>query len=1108
MKRKDLLLLTLLLTQTTPLWAMWNGDDDVERPGNVGQHVSQPEPQQGEPIIYRYNPGVASRFQFQRVGNANEVEQIRQANLPLYGHEGNNLIHVEPFSLQDPNQGTLNHYDGDYNFVSTSLPRNKRFPERQNGRFIYFDNQGRCFLPHIRQEKWKHQGANIDVGFFVASYNSKSGINFIKRTRLPDYPLATGFILPEGLYHLTSIEKVENEQKEIWKCLSGINKGSIKEVFSPLGCSSIPGFGAVVPYTVHAEDNVTQAKNLKRAIEANSDILNTLNTDPTGTYESIIFLGKTRAGKSTLANLIAGRPLSAREINRRLYLFPEDSIPLFEIGQGRNSCTSIPKTWRDESNRRILIDFPGFDDTRGPQFNIVNAQLLPTLLQRSRVKVMLTVAERDLQGAAQDFENLLKHVSQWFEDENELYQSVRLVVTGHIEGNLYEDLQQAHREFSARPRAQNEQPENRQRALNLLNHLATPQNAKVSSIPYPTEAGSYTANLDTLLQGEGVRNPRINVERIVPSLGTGTAEYIRTLGESLNSYLTNYIKTEGAKQIISHCRRKIDEFSPVSDPQGEAPTTTAGTTTVRSSTTATPVEVTPPAAQNVMRNAKALREDFGRLADTLSQLQLPDEQPQISPSEFVSLLRNNNIMNVDIIDTTIKNIEFLSRINPGVGHNTQAWGAALKDTIKKIRSLADLQKTEERNADGVVTAVTLKGTILGTSDLCNVYNSNVKKIVGFASNTLFFDNDIMAPGMSLCLFAPKWKLPAPRVINLSGYGRNNPALTKTATDYDGSNGYGRNNPAPTKTATDYDGAPGKQSIIINQTRNPRGQVLETGRVGSIATSGEKGSDGSHGQSGVHGRHGGNCYGNLFVVDGLNYLSAKTNGGDGGNGGRGGNGGNGGNGADGNPNEVTKCDDQPLHNHTINRDCFYNAQGMNGGVGGNGGKAGKGAPGGLAGINRIDGTDWNPPAGHITNGLGGSSGIPGTPGIGGIKGRNHQGQIFQRKHNHHEIEPDYIRTPLVHVEGNRTPAVGGTQYAETDLNDTGIQTPSTPVVLDIDTLIAQFQTWWNQQANNSHVNPFMRVFPGCIYSSQAEPPRTTSAGGATTSSNSSSSSSNS
>ena len=92
----------------------------------------------------------------------------------------------------------------------------------------------------------------------------------------------------------------------------------------------------------------------------------------------IYLVGKTKFGKTTLANILAGNPVTAQRYAATWSLIAPNPLPGFTISSRKGSETSIPRVCQcknpDETAEAVaLVDLPGLDDTRGVIQEIANA---------------------------------------------------------------------------------------------------------------------------------------------------------------------------------------------------------------------------------------------------------------------------------------------------------------------------------------------------------------------------------------------------------------------------------------------------------------------------------------------------------------------------------------------------------------------------------------------------------------------------------------------------------------------------------------------------------------------------------------------------------------
>ena len=107
----------------------------------------------------------------------------------------------------------------------------------------------------------------------------------------------------------------------------------------------------------------------------------------------ILIIGNTSSGKSTLCNWVLGEELV---IVNQFNIDCKNTNAHFKIGHGNTSETSFVNCIEWEE-KKILIDCPGFGDTRNSGISLMNNFMLQTICKKaSSVRVVLVVAADEL----------------------------------------------------------------------------------------------------------------------------------------------------------------------------------------------------------------------------------------------------------------------------------------------------------------------------------------------------------------------------------------------------------------------------------------------------------------------------------------------------------------------------------------------------------------------------------------------------------------------------------------------------------------------------------------------------------------------------------------
>lgn len=86
----------------------------------------------------------------------------------------------------------------------------------------------------------------------------------------------------------------------------------------------------------------------------------------------LFIIGQSGSGKSTLVHLLTGKPLIAKKGR----ISAIEKMPNVDIVHGCGVGTLQPTCVLDFSNKRVIIDSPGFQDGRGPEQEYTNAKKL------------------------------------------------------------------------------------------------------------------------------------------------------------------------------------------------------------------------------------------------------------------------------------------------------------------------------------------------------------------------------------------------------------------------------------------------------------------------------------------------------------------------------------------------------------------------------------------------------------------------------------------------------------------------------------------------------------------------------------------------------------
>lgn len=620
----------------------------------------------------------------------------------ITSHEGNSIIYVEPFSLGNEPQRQRETYIGSYNFVR-ELGDLEKIQGRESGRLVYSDG-AHIYFPHVTQELWVRDYAQ--VGFFIASYKENRRLNFISQAQIPNGRL------PEGHYQLLDIEEDHRGRKERWIKLGQDLQNPI-EINTSLKVPSIPGIGSSAPYKAFhdgATPEVLELQNATKSIieRTRSQII------PTNTEGSLIILGPTGSGKSTLVHHLQGSLVAQRAGFAGFKLYPTRLLPGFNIGHDMAVGTKLPCLWFDNDNNIAVWNCPGFGDPRGSKEDIVNAFAINELL-KGNVKILLALPESSLiDERGTRFFKLLNEITEAFSGDNQLAQNLSLVITHKSTdtGDLHEGIRELHEANSPLLTP----------AASTLLRILTENPTRFAAFPKPSQEGPFERGRNqirgSIRASQYVRDPMVNI-RVSPE---GTL-LVGAFGERLNNYLTEYMKTESAQRIISYCNKLIDGHS--------------GT-------------------------LSSLRQNFSNFVTTLQAL---NNVSSNSPGRFVEVLRP--FINVDDISQAIDLLGFLKKIKNDIAYQTEHWSSSVRETIAKINQLVPVPLW---GYDNQLKLLSIKGPLISTGDINAALRQhpNPIRIQVYGLNEIVVDEDITSQGTSVFMIAPSWKVIGTRSLTLSG----------------------------------------------------------------------------------------------------------------------------------------------------------------------------------------------------------------------------------------------------------------------------------------------------------------------------------------------------
>jgi len=534
-----------------------------------------------------------------------------------------------------------------------------------------------------------------------------------------------------------------------------------------------------------------------------------------GVKNAIIFLGPTRAGKSTLSNLLCGNELEAvvREGLNVLEVKPD----VIGMSGARiyhyvaKPGTMVPSADYIAERNVTLWDCPGFGAYSGNFQKIVDVfSIFKVLEVVENVKLVLVLSKGSLSDASTTGTVIetLKDLTGCFGDLDQLKNMVSLVVTKEKEPRSFEGAVEI---LTSLSRAENDDPR-WIHGRELLAHLLGSR-----KFTYMEDASIWARD------SSGVARTRIwqlidrcnYVHRPMhkPDIPPASIQYLNTILDELNGVIAGEISAN-AYQIIDFIKEKIRGFS------GE--------------------------------NIQALRDDIGRELEILIDLHRADGAranflEMIKFSEIAGFspeTRRSLFSKIEKIKT-LKGIHLASIALPGSlptdpsspetrVYDTSSWHMALEETRNSLRALLAMP---DIRTSGSADSLCLSGILVGISDVLARLSPAIRKLELYAVNTLFVDADMDMSGRAAVvkMIAPYWKIMGDRkTINLTGAAGNQGA-GGTQAGADGSPGL------PGGNGGNFYG----KGVVFDNLRNLT--VVTLGGTGGRGGDGSQGAPGNVGQ---------------------------------------------------------------------------------------------------------------------------------------------------------------------------------------------------------------------------------------------------------------------
>lgn len=726
--------------------------------------------------------------------------------------------------------------------------------------------------------------------------------------------------------------------------------------------------------------------------EKGKEVIRSLKVKENG----IPIMGRTGAGKSMLANLLAEVPLKGVRVRMEFRFEAEN--PIFPISHSNTeSCTSLPTVFSPPQKNYTYIDLAGFDDIgRNPVQDIVNLFFREEILRSvERMKMILVVDWTDINRRGSYLTNTFNDFLQYLglsdvtDDRlGRLAQSLVLVVT-HTPplDNLIvkEEVVEALKDYLISP---NGLTHNAKAILRKViederwstfsspaqagtSPKASEERAKIAALLLDTKTQYYPKSDATIQSKVSAKHEGKVQSGLLALIGSIRKQLGNPIVNELTLYLKKFYKGVEGEKALSKFQKKFHAAIVSEEP----------------------------------------RSIFGLLK---------------------SLQFNSSIFSTGLLEHARKldeNLEFLINLLPD---KLACQFPSSRDWLKELEIRKPLEALDaalsKMTAAATLRSITLpskkirlvlEGYFPRVSQITNEIHkyNDIEAIEIHALHTVHIDEDLSGDklqGVDVTIIAPKWAITNKRTINLTGKNGNIP-YTRRARDGD------------TPGAAGYDGQPG---IAGGNGGNFFGfglvfSGIERLYVKSKGGSGGPGQPGGAGQAGNEGEDG--RVKNDFTKKNKKAHSADF--------------------AARSGWDYVQIPPFSHGNDTYDQDLRNNGQ--PGQIGGNGGRGGIGGHGGHSGL--IEFVSLHDPDCKITSELGegdaGKDGDAGAPGMGGRRGRHWGGLWHSGKHgstwNGHAANLPKFH-PQTRAECER--AASGTEPQDKNSLGGSSREPSRPAVL--------------------------------------------------------------
>jgi tetratricopeptide (TPR) repeat protein/predicted GTPase len=312
---------------------------------------------------------------------------------------------------------------------------------------------------------------------------------------------------------------------------------------------------------VHSTGGELNTQKVKALIDqGNAKINSTLE-------ESILVVGNTGSGKSTIINALLDRELV---IVKKGWKYGVDLKPnqkkCAQIGMDFSSQTTLPQYYVHDSKGEVYYDLPGFKDNRSVEYDIANAFYIERLFKYSnKIKILLTISyEKFKDDKAIEISETIESLGEIFREISQIEDCLSVVVTKADRDTKIEDLRDYFKDLfesklSIKKIQENSLSKNVER---LYSHLAYKVPLGISYAPVARDS-EFVLDLsvrNAINNTKYVQSPAIELP-----ISHSSINHVHTLFDECKKETTDFYKELREKVVISICNKKPGSKTDLAD---------------------------------------------------------------------------------------------------------------------------------------------------------------------------------------------------------------------------------------------------------------------------------------------------------------------------------------------------------------------------------------------------------------------------------------------------------------------------------------------------------------------------------------------------------------